>query len=194
MASVPVQIDLLTRTPAPRSAVSVCDPALADGPWTLDATPGLPLPAPTYGAGASRLDVAPPTTPVQQQIPAEYRRTPAPELEQRIRAAKATLGDRLVVLGHYYQRDEVVQFADVVGDSFQLAQASRAAQAAEFVVFCGVHFMAETADLLSREDQVVVLPNLAAGCSMADMAKAEDVEAAWAVLADLGVGGVVPIT
>ncbi|NIZ91644.1 quinolinate synthase NadA [Kineococcus rubinsiae] len=179
MASVPVQIDLLTRTPSPRSADSVCDPALADGPWTLDATPGLPLPAPTYGAGASRFDVAPPTTPVQQQIPAEYRRTPAPELEERIRAAKAALGDRLVVLGHYYQRDEVVQFADVVGDSFQLAQASRAAQEAEFVVFCGVHFMAETADLLSREDQVVVLPNLAAGCSMADMADIDSVTACW---------------
>src|SRR5260370_22300779 len=105
--------------------------------------------------------------PRQGCLPSECRRRSKSELDRRIRAAKAALGDRLVILGHFYQRDEVIQYADFVGDSFQLANAARTRPQAEFIVFCGVHFMAETADMLSRPDQSVVLPNLAAGCSMA---------------------------
>ncbi|WP_432546036.1 quinolinate synthase NadA [Kineococcus sp. SYSU DK004] len=178
MASVPTQIALLARTPG-RVEEQTCDPDLPTGPWQFDAAPGRPLPLPTYGAGASRQDVAPATTPVQQQIPAEYRLLPGEELDRRIRAAKEALGERLTVLGHFYQRDEVVRYADFVGDSFQLARQSQQRDAADFVVFCGVHFMAETADLLTRPDQAVVLPNLAAGCSMADMADIDAVTACW---------------
>jgi quinolinate synthase len=177
MASVPTQIALLTR--APGGGDSTCDPDLPTAPWQFDAVPGRPLPSPTYGAGASRQDPAPADSPVQQQIPAEYRLTPADELDRRIRAAKATLGSRASILGHAYQRDEIVQYADFVGDSFQLAQQSQRHPEAEFVVFCGVHFMAETADLLTTPDQPVILPNLAAGCSMADMADIDSVQACW---------------
>src|SRR6185312_7937257 len=108
-------------------------------------------------------------------LPQEYRDAAEDELHARIRAAKATLGDRVVVLGHFYQREEVVRHADYVGDSFQLANAAKERPEAEAIVFCGVHFMAETADLLSRPDQGVILPNLAAGCSMADMADIDSV-------------------
>ena len=100
-------------------------------------------------------------------------------------AAKAALGDRVVMLGHFYQRDEVLQYADFVGDSFQLAKAAQQRPKAEAIVFCGVHFMAETADILSRDDQAVILPNLAAGCSMADMADIDSVEEAWEQLHEL---------
>ena len=94
-----------------------------------------------------------------------------PGLVERARAAKAALGDRVFVLGHHYQRDEVIQFADVTGDSFKLAREAAARPEAEFIVFCGVHFMAESADILTGPEQRVVLPDLAAGCSMADMAE-----------------------
>ncbi|RAG61633.1 quinolinate synthase, partial [Burkholderia multivorans] len=100
----------------------------------------------------------------------EYRDASAGELRERIIAAKAALGDRVVVLGHHYQRVEVVEHADYIGDSFMLAKAAQNHPDAEAIVFCGVHFMAETADLLSTPEQSVILPNLAAGCSMADMA------------------------
>jgi len=117
-----------------------------------------------------------------------------PGLVERARAAKAALGDRVFVLGHHYQRDEVVQFADVTGDSFKLAQQAAARPDAEFVVFCGVHFMAESADILTGPDQAVLLPDLAAGCSMADMATFDQVEDCWDVLADAGVADVtVPV-
>ncbi|MEN3362089.1 MAG: quinolinate synthase [Mycobacteriales bacterium] len=109
-----------------------------------------------------------------------------PALADRARAALDTLGDRAFVLGHHYQRDEVIQFADVTGDSFKLAQQAAARPAAEYVVFCGVHFMAESADILTGPRQQVILPDLAAGCSMADMASFDQVEEAWAVLADAG--------
>ncbi|HVQ94657.1 MAG TPA: quinolinate synthase NadA [Mycobacteriales bacterium] len=109
-----------------------------------------------------------------------------PALADRARTALATLGDRAFVLGHHYQRDEVIQFADVTGDSFRLAQQAAARPAAEYVVFCGVHFMAESADILTGPGQQVILPDLAAGCSMADMAGFDQVEEAWAVLADAG--------
>ena len=113
-----------------------------------------------------------------------------PSLVERARAAKAALGDNLFVLGHHYQRDEVIQFADVTGDSFKLAREAAARPEASYVVFCGVHFMAESADILTGPDQQVVLPDLAAGCSMADMASAEQVAEAWDVLTDAGVADV----
>jgi quinolinate synthase len=118
-----------------------------------------------------------------------------PGLVERARAAKAALGERLFVLGHHYQRDEVIQFADVTGDSFKLAREAAARPEASYIVFCGVHFMAESADILTSDEQQVVLPDLAAGCSMADMARLQQVEDAWDVLADAGVADVtVPVT
>src|SRR6476660_5415442 len=105
-----------------------------------------------------------------------------PTLVERARAAKATLGDQVFVLGHHYQRDEVIDFADVTGDSFKLAQQAAARPDAPYVVFCGVHFMAESADILTADHQQVVLPDLNAGCSMADMADIDSVEEAWDAL------------
>ncbi len=118
-----------------------------------------------------------------------------PDLVERARTARAQLGDRAFVLGHHYQRDEVIAFADVTGDSFKLAREAAARPEAEFIVFCGVHFMAESADILTADHQQVVLPDLAAGCSMADMAAIDQVEDAWDVLADAGVAeSTVPVT
>ncbi len=118
-----------------------------------------------------------------------------PSLVARARVAKATLGDRLFVLGHHYQRDEVIQFADVRGDSFKLAQEAAARPDAEYIVFCGVHFMAESADILTAEHQRVILPDLAAGCSMADMAAIDQVEDCWDALTEAGLSDqVVPLT
>ncbi len=118
-----------------------------------------------------------------------------PDLVDRARRAKQALGDKLFVLGHHYQRDEVIQFADVTGDSFKLAREAAARPDAEYIVFCGVHFMAESADILTSDTQKVVLPDLAAGCSMADMARLQQVEEAWERLEDAGVAAdVVPIT
>jgi quinolinate synthase len=118
-----------------------------------------------------------------------------PDLVARARAAKARLGDRVFVLGHHYQRDEVIEFADVTGDSFKLARDAAARPEAEFIVFCGVHFMAESADILTSERQQVILPDLAAGCSMADMATAEQVAECWDVLTEAGVAdSVVPVS
>ena len=118
-----------------------------------------------------------------------------PDLVARAEAAKAALGDRVFVLGHHYQRDEVIQFADVTGDSFKLARDAAGRPEAEYIVFCGVHFMAESADILTSPEQKVVLPDLAAGCSMADMARLAQVQDAWDALTDAGVAEhVVPIT
>jgi quinolinate synthase len=117
-----------------------------------------------------------------------------PELVERARAARAALGERAFVLGHHYQRDEVIQFADARGDSFRLAQQAAARAEAEFIVFCGVHFMAESADILTARHQQVVLPDLAAGCSMADMATWAQVDEAWEILQEWLPGGVVPLT
>ncbi|MFH9644298.1 quinolinate synthase NadA [Streptomyces albidoflavus] len=117
-----------------------------------------------------------------------------PDLVARARAAKEKLGDKVFVLGHHYQRDEVIQFADVTGDSFKLARDAAARPEAEYIVFCGVHFMAESADILTSDEQKVVLPDLAAGCSMADMATAEQVAQCWDVLSEAGVADqVVPV-
>jgi quinolinate synthase len=118
-----------------------------------------------------------------------------PDLVARAQAAKAALGERAFILGHHYQRDEVIAFADVTGDSFKLAQQAAARPESEFIVFCGVHFMAESADILTSADQIVVLPDMAAGCSMADMAAADQVQAAWRTLEAAGVAEVtVPVT
>ncbi|WP_406460629.1 quinolinate synthase NadA [Streptomyces sp. NBC_01622] len=118
-----------------------------------------------------------------------------PDLVERARAAKEKLGDKVFVLGHHYQRDEVIQFADVTGDSFKLARDAAARPEAEYIVFCGVHFMAESADILTGDDQKVVLPDLAAGCSMADMATAEQVAECWDALTEAGIAErVVPVS
>ena len=160
------------------STDATCTTDLAVGPWDFDTRPG-------YGPGSSMGDVIPTGAPRQGELPQEYRDASDDELDGRIRAAKETLGDRVVVLGHFYQREEVVRHADYVGDSFQLANAAKERPEAEAIVFCGVHFMAETADLLSRPDQAVILPNLAAGCSMADMADIDQVEECWEQLEDV---------
>jgi quinolinate synthase len=118
-----------------------------------------------------------------------------PDLIERAAAAKAALGDRLFILGHHYQRDDVIAFADVTGDSFKLSQQAAAHPEAEYIVFCGVHFMAESADILTSDHQQVVLPDLAAGCSMADMADIADVEHCWTVLEAAGVADTtLPVT
>ncbi|TQS30866.1 quinolinate synthase NadA [Microbispora sp. KK1-11] len=127
--------------------------------------------------------------------PGELPPASDPTLVERARVAKERLGDRLFVLGHHYQRDEVIQFADVTGDSFKLAREAAARPEAEYIVFCGVHFMAESADILTGDTQKVVLPDLAAGCSMADMATFTQVEDCWDALEDAGIADrVVPIT
>ena len=115
----------------------------------------------------------------RQTLPERYLGLSDEEMDRRIAAAKAALGRRLVILGHHYQRDEVIKFADYTGDSFKLAGQVSKHPDAEFIVFCGVHFMAESADVLSADHQQVILPDLAAGCSMADMADAEQLEQCW---------------
>jgi quinolinate synthase len=132
----------------------------------------------------------------RQPLPEVYLRLSDDEMDARITAAKRTLGDRLVILGHHYQRDEVIKFADFTGDSLKLARAAATRHTAEFVVFCGVHFMAESADVLSAAHQQVILPDLAAGCSMADMAAEDQLEIAWRELGEMGVDvtSIVPVT
>ncbi len=177
-------------------STATCSSTLAEAPWVFDAE------TPSYGPGASMWDVLPAAAPRQSGLPHEYRQASPAELDLRIRAAKHALGERLVMLGHFYQRDEVVQYADFVGDSFQLAQAAKSRPKAEAIVFCGVHFMAETADMLSRPEQAVILPNLAAGCSMADMADVDSVSDCWEQLENLfavtppahGRAAVIPVT
>lgn len=177
----------------PEGITTTCDSQLTTDPWTIDTELG-------YGPGASTQDSAPATTPQQGPIPDTYTQASETELDQRIVAAKATLGDRVKILGHFYQRDEIITHADFVGDSFMLAQAAKNHPEVEAFVFCGVHFMAETADILSADQQSVILPNLAAGCSMADMATIDQVEEAWQQLtdalgeADGGKAEVVPVT
>lgn len=118
-----------------------------------------------------------------------------PDLIERAKKARATLGARAMILGHHYQRDEVIAFADITGDSFKLAQAAAANSSAEYIFFCGVHFMAESADILTSAEQKVILPDLAAGCSMADMATAQQVNDCWKVLSELGIAEkTIPVT
>src|ERR687887_2701134 len=131
----------------------------------------------------------------QAVLPAPVVGASKEQLFSRIVEAKRALGRRLVILGHHYQRDEVIQHADFTGDSFKLAQLAASRPEAEYIVFCGVHFMAESADILSAEHQVVVLPDLNAGCSMADMADLDSVETAWEELAAVtDIDHVIPIT
>jgi quinolinate synthase len=139
----------------------------------------------------------------RQPLPEQYLRLSDDEMDARIAEAKRTLGDRLVILGHHYQRDEVIKFADFTGDSLKLARAAASRGKAEFIVFCGVHFMAESADILRGSHQKVVLPDLAAGCSMADMAAPDQLDMCWRELNEMGIktdadasgrAGVVPVT
>ena len=132
----------------------------------------------------------------QDVIPQVYAEMDGEELRRRISAAKSELGERLVILGHHYQRDEIIQFADFRGDSFKLSQLAAARPQADYIIFCGVHFMAETADILSQAHQKVILPNPTAGCSMADMANIGEVEECWQTLTEmLGEdAGLVPVT
>lgn len=177
------------------TGLSTCGTELAVDPWAIDRAPG-------YGPGASTEDPIPSDAPRQGPLPARYTNASDEDLDRWIVEAKAALGDRVQILGHFYQRDEIVKYADFVGDSFMLAQAAKQHPEAETFVFCGVHFMAETADILSTADQGVVLPNLAAGCSMADMATIEQVENSWRELTALlgsepneqGLAPLIPVT
>src|SRR4051812_31635455 len=131
----------------------------------------------------------------RQALPERYLGLSDEEMDRRIAAARATLGRRLVILGHHYQRDEVIKFADYVGDSYKLAGQVSKHPDAEFIVFCGVHFMAESADVLSAAHQQVILPDLAAGCSMADMAAPDQLEQCRADLEQMAPGStIVPVT
>ncbi|MDA0269955.1 MAG: quinolinate synthase NadA [Chloroflexi bacterium] len=132
----------------------------------------------------------------QPDIPAAYMDLGSDELTRRIHAARATLGDRVVILGHHYQREDIIAFADERGDSFQLAQYAANRGESEYIVFCGVHFMAEAADVLRAPHQQVILPNMAAGCSMADMASEPDVHRAWAELKEFygSTDDIIPVT
>jgi quinolinate synthase len=131
-----------------------------------------------------------------QKLPVEYMRMKPDELDDRITSTRAKLGDQAIILGHHYQRDEIIKFADLRGDSFKLSQYAASQKISRYIVFCGVHFMAETASILSEDHQQVVLPNLMAGCSMADMAHIDDVMDCWDDLDYLfeDSGGIVPIT
>lgn len=130
----------------------------------------------------------------RQPLPDRYLGLSDEEMAGRIARARADLGERLLILGHHYQRDEVIRFADCTGDSFKLARQAAERRGADYIVFCGVHFMAESADVLSAPHQQVILPDLAAGCSMADMAAAEQLEVCWRELQAAGVTDVVPVT
>ncbi len=130
----------------------------------------------------------------RQALPEKYLGLPDEEMRLRIAAARETLANRLVILGHHYQRDEVIRFADYTGDSFRLSRQIAQRPEADFIVFCGVHFMAESADVLCAPHQQVILPDLAAGCSMADMAAPEQLESCWEELTQMGIQGVVPVT
>src|ERR687888_2742826 len=121
----------------------------------------------------------------RQPLPERYLGLSDEEMDARIAAAKARLGRRVVILGHHYQRDEVIKFADYTGDSFKLARQVAQHPDAQFIIFCGVHFMAESADVLSADHQQVILPDLAAGCSMADMADPDQLDVAWNDLHDM---------
>jgi quinolinate synthase len=130
----------------------------------------------------------------RQALPEKYLGLSDADMDARIQAARHELGSRLVILGHHYQRDEVIKFADYVGDSYKLARQIANRPDAEFIVFCGVHFMAESADVLCSPAQQVILPDLAAGCSMADMAAPDQLENCWEELTQMGIAGVVPVT
>ncbi|NNM45285.1 quinolinate synthase NadA [Knoellia koreensis] len=156
---------------------------------TTDSPRNAPLPLLVLGQGTDL------RTERGVECPGDLPAPSDPDLVARARAAKEALGDKVFVLGHHYQRDEVIEFADVTGDSFKLAKDAAARPDAPYIVFCGVHFMAESADILTSDSQTVVLPDLAAGCSMADMAAIAQVEDAWEDLVAAGVAErTVPVT
>jgi quinolinate synthase len=130
----------------------------------------------------------------RQPLPTRYRGLDDEEMDRRIKVARAALGSRVLILGHHYQRDEVIKFADLTGDSFRLSRHCVTRSEADFIIFCGVHFMAESADVLSAAHQQVILPDLAAGCSMSDMADADDLEICWQELEAMGIDSVIPVT
>ncbi len=186
-------LPVVTSVPA---AAQTSDPTITT-PWLVDSQLDAAQCVPEEGTGAYETLRTYGAKPLRQQrIPREYFRMDAVERDARIWALRRQLGDRLVILGHHYQRDEVIQFADHRGDSYKLSQLAAAQDEAEFVLFCGVHFMAESADILTSPRQKVILPNLEAGCSMADMAKGDDVEAAWRAIGRAGVDlqTVIPVT
>lgn len=160
-------------------ATRTCDANLTSDPWST------PSAASQYGPGASAQDGRTRMAPAQAPIPERYTSASAQELRNEIVEARHRLGDRVLILGHFYQRDEIIEHADFVGDSFQLARNAADRPDVDHIVFCGVHFMAETADILSTPSQTVTLPNMAAGCSMADMASIEQVERCWNRLTDI---------
>lgn len=155
----------------------------------MTTTPAAPLPLLVLGQGRDLHSERGVECPGDLPAPSD------PDLVARARAAKEALGDKVFVLGHHYQRNEVIEFADVTGDSFKLAKEAAARPEAPWIVFCGVHFMAESADILTSDEQTVILPDLAAGCSMADMAAIAQVEDCWDQLVEAGVADrVVPVT
>lgn len=163
--------------------------------WFDNQQLGVATCVPEEGTGAYETLFTYGSTPKKQaKIPREYFKMPAEERDARTWEARNQVGDKLVILGHHYQRDEVIQFADFRGDSYKLSKEAASRGDADFILFCGVHFMAESADVLGQPHQQVILPNMEAGCSMADMAKPVDVEACWAELKRLGIGNVVPVT
>jgi len=170
----------MANTVATRASATLCSPKLKQEPWRFD----MPLP-PHYGPGSSQDDVIPAHAPRQQALPSFYCTRGEEELAARIERAKTVLGKKLVILGHHYQRDEIICHADLRGDSFKLSQQAAARTEADYIVFCGVHFMAESADVLAQPHQTVILPNMSAGCSMADMAATDDVLDAWEALAEV---------
>jgi quinolinate synthase len=189
----------MTTTPSITAKIGAATPAelcsdeLRWDPWAYDA-PRDTSPRAVYGAGASQWDAIPATAPVQREIPERYRLMSPEVVATRIAAAKAALGSRLVILGHHYQRDEIIQWADFRGDSYKLSQQAAGRREADYIVFCGVHFMAESADILAGDHQRVILPNLAAGCSMADMADEPQVRSCWRALEEALGDGTVPVT
>ena len=130
----------------------------------------------------------------QPPIPADYSELSIDQIAERIERHRRDFGERLVILGHHYQQDDVIRFADFTGDSLKLSQIAAQQQQAQYVVFCGVHFMAESADILTDDSVAVILPDMSAGCSMADMADIDQVEEAWDFLTDAAEGTIVPIT
>lgn len=163
--------------------------------WFDNQQLGVAACVPEEGTGAYETLYTYGSTPKKQaKIPREYFRMPVEERDARTWEARNTVGERLVILGHHYQRDEVIKFADYRGDSYKLSKEAATRGEADFILFCGVHFMAESAEVLGQPHQQVILPNMEAGCSMADMAKPVDVEAAWAELKRLGIGDIIPVT
>ncbi len=171
------------------SETTIARPAERPGGGAAGTAPRRQFPLLVLGSGAD------PNAERGVSCPGELPAPSDPALVRRAEQARAALGDRAFVLGHHYQRNEVIVFADVTGDSFKLARDAAARPDAEYVIFCGVHFMAESADILTSGDQRVILPDLAAGCSMADMATYSQVEECWETLEDLGIAdAVVPVT